>query len=159
MTTYVIDSYGLAAIGELVDASKLKDVQHVLTDLAMKHELRYPAAVWRECCEYMDEHTMGLWAKTAFGHLPKDKSTYAHELQVTNEVFELVDPDATENQTQVEVAKMAVWLIALGLPVVVVTDDNRTRPDRMSLDAACQQMGMTTYDAASFLDEVLPFAL
>ena len=157
MPVYVIDAYGLSAIGDLVAAGKRNAVLHRLTDLVKDGALRFPDSVWREACLYMDEHGMGLWAKTVAGHISKDISTWEHEDKVLDAAPDLVDPDATEYQTQVDVAKAAVWQEDSGESVIVVTEDIGDRPDRMSLGTACAALSIKCLDTSSFLDAVVPF--
>ncbi|QCW51452.1 hypothetical protein FE634_15440 [Nocardioides dongxiaopingii] len=157
MNLYVIDAYGLSAVGDLVEPSLLKKALHELTDLVKDGRLRFPDSVWRECCKYLDEHGLGLWAKSVAGHLSTDSSTWAHEDEVLDQASDLVDPDATEYQTQVDVAKIAVWLQSSGHAVEVVTEDVGDRPDRMSLTDACIQLGLATLSTTDFLDAVLSF--
>lgn len=157
MPIYVIDAYGLSAIGDLVAEAKLKSVLHRLTDMVKDGALRFPDSVWREACTYMDEHGLGLWAKTVFGHISKDASTWEHEDKVLDAATGLVDPDATEYQTQVDVAKVAVWQQESDESVIVVTGDIGERPDRLSLGEACDTLGIDYLDTGLFLDVVIPF--
>lgn len=157
MTTYVVDAYGLSAVGELVAADKLKAVLHELTDLVKNKTLRFPGEVSKEACKYMDERGMGLWAKTVEGHMGTNGSNWEHEGKVLDTVPSLVDYESIEDQTQVHVAKMAVWLDENGEEVVLVTGDVSERPDRTPLATAATKLGVDWIDTATFLGEVISF--
>lgn len=157
MTVYVIDAYGLSAVGELVPANQLKSVLHELTDLVKDAKLRFPAEVSKEACKYLDEHGMGLWAKTVEGHMRRNGSDWEHEGKVLDAVPTLVDYESTDDQTQVHVAKMAVWLNESDEQVVVVTQDVADRPDRMPLASAATELNIEWIDTKGFLDAVISF--
>lgn len=152
-TVYVIDSYSLMALSDIVPIDAIDDVLYALIDFVKDGTIRYPELVWRECGANRDEAGVALWTKSVAGYLAKDKPGYECSMEVLDLCPDLLDAEAGGWQPQVEVAALAHYLRSPGgsLSVTVVTDDDRPRPDRMELAKACSELGLPTINAKGLL--------
>lgn len=156
---YVADSYALMALCTLVPASKRQAVMLELTDLVEDGRLLFPESVWRECCAYPDADGVAVWTRAVWRGGDIVKPSYTAEMEVLDVVPELLDTDTPESQTQSDVAAVAWSLLGSDDEVVVITEDRNERPDRMALEPACQELGITTVTLLEFIHAEVSVAI
>jgi len=133
---------------------------NALTDLVKSHELVFCDEVVVELEHVARNESPHVWAKAVRDSRADRGAAYALVEWVIANVPDLVDPDAEFDLCAPYVLAQARQLEGTG-PVYVVTEDVVDKPTRISLTAACIQVGaltMTLHDCliAAGLDDLCP---
>ena len=155
---FVIDTSSLIEVRRLVPVARLAAVLRSLSKLVDSGELVFPAEVDDELDRFRKPDThdpIGDWASAAKRRATRFGHQFEHLKQVLNDpqVKRVVDPA----KAGVDEADPYVLSLALALrgraEVVVIAQETRDRPDKLSMATACGVLRLVRLPVAAFLFE------
>ena len=106
-----------------------------------------PRQVMKEISESRWPDMPGAWAATAYHQSPyANDADYEWVQEVMARTPDIIEVDAEVNKADPWGLALALQLASDGMEVVVVTNDNRDRPTKISLASACRSFGIESID-------------
>lgn len=118
-------------------------------------EIAIPLHVIREVSDVQHPDMPGAWAKGMEKRMvyPLQADEH-HTLRVMTETPNVLDVDADTEQADPFVIALALHLAAAGYHPIVVTEDKKDRPPRISVKTACDQLNVDCVSLEDFLTAI-----
>jgi hypothetical protein len=158
VTIYIPDASALIALEEacLNAGHQIDEVLEGLTDLAIAGKLLCPPLVVRECKRLGDGEPTTRWLKASSGHFGQSDDPWEYMEVVLSRCPLLLDPDDTEENPQVAVLALALYLTDIqDDDVIVITDQWVDSPIRQSLGNAAPAVLVQTRTVEQLIGVVL----
>lgn len=152
---YVIDSYAVMALGEiLTDGETRQRVLDELSECVQAGRLTFPDAVLSECRQYARGEPVTIWIVAVAGSRPRHLSTFpgSKPMEVLGKIPGLHAAEDAGMQTHIEVACLAAARVADGMAITVITEDMGLGGVRLTLAEACGELAIPTCGLTDYLD-------
>jgi hypothetical protein len=152
----VWDTSAIIDIRQRIERPRRASVLKALRNLALKGELRFPAEVLAELERYVSPEAGVPDELVHWAHQCRENAvTHATDFDLVRFVHSraalLTDADSEHEAADPYVLAMGLKLMDEGCRVLVVTEDRRDKPGKMSLATACGLFHVPTLPLRPFL--------
>jgi hypothetical protein len=152
---YVLDTDSILALPHLIPDDSIISFLEELVPFIESGNICFPDLVLSECRRIAEGEVISLWIRAVSGSRRHRNVPYSHTVKVLGRCIELLDGDDSEESSQVAVAAMTDYLCDKGVGQVhVVTDDRGELPTRISMAAACSQLGFLSIETLCFIKNI-----
>jgi len=134
-----------------VPAPACNPMLNTLTLNVQSGELVFPDSVLRDCKSYAPDETGTVWLAAVAGHRANCDTPYGYLEKVLAQCRRLYDEESEDEQSQPDVAALALWRVDQGDQVFLVSEDLQSPPTRMSLHAAAPLLGLQAVTLGQYL--------
>lgn len=157
MTLYIPDASAIIALESACGAAghNIDDILESLTDLAISGNLVCPPLVIKECKRLGEGEPTTRWLRASSGHFGQSDDSWEYMEIVLANCPGLLDPDDMDENPQVAVLALALFLKErCAENVVVVTDQWIDNPIRQAMGSAAPLVDVSALTVELFILEV-----
>jgi hypothetical protein len=155
MTIFVLDASAIIALEDACDGAgvAVDEILDQLTDLAIAAELTCPPSAVKDCLRLGAGEAATRWLRSASGHFGRIDDPWEFMETVFAECPDLLDPDDPDDDPQVAVLALALYVTenSVGVEVIVVTDQWAENPIKSPLGPCAELVGVPALNVGQFL--------